>query len=314
MRVRQFSLFASISLIGVVALAQLTGAQPSNWVLSQSDATKICPAASPGTYEKYRLPSLKELPAGVSFGTDWTKLDTGGWYGRQAVDACRIHADGFLTSHSKAAVRIEVQPGDDPLALKANSERAEMLTMQDRTGSQIRENAKSGKQFYATSYFFPVDWKGQQLPWSGFASTDCSTGNQNQCNSWSYVWQFYGWESLSAAQTAIDGPVHYRFNGHPFSTNALVAAGKWTDFVFGVDWTDGSYTIWRRDEGQGDFAKVLVGKAPVQAGREIYVKQGLYRGGNVNGRTDVLWIGPTARGSSFSDVERYAFGTSNAPD
>jgi hypothetical protein len=39
------------------------------------------------------------------------------------------------------------------------------------------------------------------------------------------------------------------------------------------------------------------------------MKQGHYRGGNVNGRTDVLWVGPTARGDTFSAVEQAAFGT-----
>ena len=76
-----------------------------------------------------------------------------------------------------------------------------------------------------------------------------------------------------------------------------------------VDWSTGEYTVWQRDEGHITFTQALTGKTPVRCGRDNYVKQGLYRGGNVDGRTDVLWIGPTARGSSFSAVERQAFGT-----
>jgi hypothetical protein len=87
--------------------------------------------------------------------------------------------------------------------------------------------------------------------------------------------------------------------------------GKWTDFVIMVDWSTGGYMVWRRDEGQIGFAQALSGRTAVPAGRDVYVKQGLYRGGNVGGRTDVFWIGPTARGSSFSAVERQAFGTDN---
>jgi hypothetical protein len=249
----------------------------------------------------------KNVPGNISFGTDWKEIASGGWFGQQAMDPCRIRLDGFETWHGKQAVRIEVQPGDDPLALKSNSERAESLVMQDSRGRQIKESGASGKQFYATSYYFPPTWQGQQLPWAAFAPIDCSTGNQ--CNSWSFIWQFYGWESFSAARTTVNGEEHYRFNGRPFARNGLIALGKWTDLVFLVDWSDGSYTIWRRDEGQAGFAEVLSGRAAVPAGREIYVKQGLYRGGNVGGRTDVLWIGPTARGSSFSEVERYVFGT-----
>jgi hypothetical protein len=87
--------------------------------------------------------------------------------------------------------------------------------------------------------------------------------------------------------------------------------GKWTDFVFAVNWGGGDYVVWRRDEREATFTRALSGSTPVLPGREIYVKQGLYRGGNVDGRTDVLWIGPTGRGSSFSAVEHQAFGTSN---
>jgi hypothetical protein len=43
------------------------------------------------------------------------------------------------------------------------------------------------------------------------------------------------------------------------------------------------------------------------------MKQGLYRGGNVDGRTDVYWVGPTVRGGTFSAVEQAAFGTQVGP-
>ena len=288
-------------------LAILISVDAASAQVPSPNATKICPPAAPGSHEKYRLPSPRNVPESISFGTDWKESASGGWFGQQTMDACRIRLDGFATWHGKQAVRIEVQPGDDPLNLKSNSERAESLGMQDPGGRQIKESGTSGKQFYATSYYLPPMWQGQQLPWSAFAPIDCSAGNL--CASWSFIWQFYGWESLSAARTTVNGEEHYRFNGRPFTRNGLIASGKWTDFVFFVDWSDGSYTIWRRDEGQTGFDEVLKGRAAVAAGREIYVKQGLYRGGNVGGRTDVLWIGPTARGSSFSAVERYAFGT-----
>jgi hypothetical protein len=227
------------------------------------------------------------------------------------MDRCRIHPDGFSTWHGKTAVRVEVQPSDDPLALSANSERAEMLIMQSAKQTAINESSKSGNQYYATSYYFPTSWRGQQLPWSAFNTVDCSARDQNQCNSWSFVWQFYGWGGLGAAQTVRNGPQHYRFNGVPLANGGLIAMGKWTDFVFAVTWSSGEYVVWRRDEGEASFAQVLSGRTPVPPGRQIYVKQGLYRGGNVGGRTDVLWIGPTARGSSFSAVEQQAFGTTN---
>jgi hypothetical protein len=276
------------------------------------DVSKACPPVAPGQHERYRLPPPSQLPDGVTFATDWTRNSTGGWSGEQVMDRCRFQPDGFLTWHGKPAVRVEVQPHDDPLALKANSERAEMLAMQDARGRPLREDSGSGVQYYATSYYFPATWQGQQLRWSAFAPADCAAGDQNQCNSWSIIWQFYPWTGFAAAQTAADGPQHYRFAGTPLADGGPVALGKWTDFVFRVDWTTGDYTIWRRDEGQAAFAQALTGKAALPY-REVYVKQGLYRGGNVGGRVDVLWIGPTVRGTSFAAVERHAFETSSGP-
>lgn len=292
------------------ALAQSSGTSAAPPI---PNASRMCAPVRPGSHESYRLPPPAKLPDGISFASDWMQIRTGGWFGQQAMDSCRMQPDGFLTWHGKAAVRVEVQPNDDPLALNVNSERAEVLSMQDTAKKDIKENAKSGTQYYATSYYFPANWQGQQLPWSAFAPTDCSAGDQNKCNSWSFVWQFYGWGSIMAAQTVVNGPQHYLFNGSQFTDGGLIALGKWTDFVFMVDWSTGAYTVWRRDEGHSAFMQALNGKTAVPAGRDIYVKQGLYRGGNVGGRTDVLWIGPTARGSSFSAVERQAFGTDNGP-
>jgi Polysaccharide lyase len=276
-----------------------------------ANASRLCPAVRPGAHERYYLPATKALSDGISFATDWLTNPTGGWGAEQVMDRCRIQPDGVLTWHGKPAIRVEVQPNDDPLALGVNSERAEMLMMQGTNRARINENSKGGTQYYATSYYFPASWRGQQLPWSAFGSVGCAGADQNRCNSWSFVWQFYGWGGLSAAQTAIDGPQHYTFNGTPFTNDGLIATGKWTDFVFVVTWGSGDYVVLRRDEGQETFTQALSGRTAVPSGREIYVKQGLYRGGYVEGRTDVLWIGPTVRGSNFTAVEYQAFGTKN---
>ncbi len=80
----------------------------------------------------------------------------------------------------------------------------------------------------------------------------------------------------------------------------------------------GHITVWRRDQGQTAFAQVLdvpnVATLQYQSGQAVgdhYWKQGLYRGG-VN-RTDVLWIGPTVRATTFQAAEMAAFGTANGP-
>jgi hypothetical protein len=307
-----FLLNFTVGIIGQTdgALAQTitaTSAAPT------PNGSKKCAPVTPGSHESYHLPPVTTLPEGISFSSDWAHNPTGGWAGQQAMDRCRMQLDEFVTWHGKATVRVEVQPNDDPLALHSNSERAEVLIMQDASGKAIKENSASGTQYYATSYYFPTNWQGQQLPWFAFAPTDCSADGQNICNSWSFVWQFYGWGGISAARTSVNGPEHYLFNNARFADGGLIRLGKWTDFVFMVDWATGAYTVWRRDEGQPVFAQVLSGRTEIPSGREVYVKQGLYRGGNVAGRTDVLWIGPTARGASFAAVERVAFGTEDGP-
>lgn len=304
--------FLSIAAAGIAyACPNAFGQQATD--TSRKDATlaegAICAPSPPRQSEKYRLPRSGPWAGGLSFATDWAKIETGGWYGIQAMDRCRMKADGLLTWHGKPSVRVEVQPGDDPLLLKANSERTEVLIMQDGGGKQINETAESGVQYYATSYFFPKSWRGQQLPWSAFAPVDCSAGGGNRCNSWSFVWQFYNWGGMTAAQHTPDGAQEYQFNGEALDRNKELTLGKWTDFIFMVDWSLGGFKVWRRDEGQDKFIQVLSGLKPLQRGAKIYIKQGLYRGGAVNGRVDVLWIGPTARGISFDAVELQAFGT-----
>lgn len=304
-----------LACFAISAVAQLndTQAQTSDTapVSPMPNTSKRCSPVQPARHETYHLPSTAKPPENITFATDWNQVQTGGWYGQQVMDSCRIKPDGFVTWHGNPTVRVEVQPNDDPLALDSNSERAEMLLMQDANGREIRENADSGTQYYATSYYFPTTWRGQQLPWSAFAPTDCTIGSKNVCNSWSFVWQFYGWGALSAAQSTVNGPQRYLFDNSLLADGGLIKLGKWTDFVFMVDWNTGAYIIWRRDEGQTAFTQAISGKKPVPVFRDVYVKQGLYRGGNVDGRTDIFWIGPTARGSSFSAVERQAFGTDN---
>jgi hypothetical protein len=200
------SLFLVSLAISIVALPIDTHAQSSGTAPPVQNASKKCGPVRHGTHESYHLPAITKLPDGISFATDWTQVATGGWSGQQVMDSCRMQPDGVLTWHGKAAVRVEVQPNDDPLALNANSERAEMLVMQDAKRKEIRENIGSGTEYYAASYYFPVTWQGQQLPWSAFAPTDCSAGDQNRCNSWSFIWQFYGWGAMSAAQTNVNGP------------------------------------------------------------------------------------------------------------
>jgi hypothetical protein len=268
----------------------------------------------------------------TSFLSDWNADPmSGGWKYVQIVDPNRMHLDGTMTAHGLPALRVEVDPGDDPLDLGENTERAEALVMKDASGAAIPENESSGTQYYATSYLFPGDWDGTEL--------------HGDDNSWSIVLQLHGPDedglspafSLSAARTDTGEPQMFSANviggdqsgccgtAYPFSDGGLIPLGSWTDLVFRFTFAStptGSLTIWRRDQGQSQFTKVVDAPtiATLQYNSQVdptvgdhYWKQGLYRGGDVNGRTDVLWIGPTARGSSFSAVECAAFQTADGP-
>jgi hypothetical protein len=264
------------------------------------NAAKLCSPVAPGDHETDGLPSTAVLPSGISAMTDWTQQPaSGGWNGRQVMDPCRYAADpdGFATWHGKAAARVEVNPGDDPLALGVGSERAELLTLQDAAGA-VAEG--TGTTYYATSYFFPASWDGTFL--------------HGDDNSWSFVWQFYPLGGLEAGRHDSAAPQLYAFGSFAFGDGGAIALGRWTDFVFMVDWSSGHIVWWRRDQGQPAFTKVIDGTDATFVGAtSTYVKQGLYRGGDVNGRTDVLWIGPTSRGTSFAAVEQASFGTRLGP-
>jgi hypothetical protein len=125
------------------------------------------------------------------------------------------------------------------------------------------------------------------------------------------------WGSLGAAATATGGPQHYWLTlgkSYQFSDGGAIALGQWTDFVMMIDWSTGAIALWRRDQAQTAFSQVVSAvEASVPTVTGVYLKQGLYRGGYVKGRSDVFWMGPTVRGGTFAAVEQLAFGTNSGP-
>ncbi len=264
---------------------------------------RICTGTS-STTEAYNLPAPSTLPAGVSFLTDWEHLDqAGGFRGWQAMDRCRIQVDPtFQTWHGKVAVRVEVNPDDDPIG--SSGERSEVLFMQDPSGNIIYENNTSGRQFFALSYYFPSSWAGTFL-----------SGNSE---SWSLVFQFHDTSGgyfagmHAGVRFASEGQkFYYTTSGGPQDLGQI-RLGEWVDFVISIDFSTGDIYFYRRNEGETTFSEVLyISDSAATDPNDSYFKQGLYRGTDVAGRTDVLWMGPTARGTSFSAVEQAAFGTDN---
>ena len=284
-------------------------------------------AGQPGTDAAAGAPGIVGV---VSFNGDWDRDPAqGGWADIQVVDPAKLQKDpNTPTWHNRGAARVQVDFGDDPLNLGEGTERAEVLAMQDSAGKQMHESEGSGTQYYAISYKFPADWAGTEIAGDG--------------TSWSIVFQLHGPDklgyspafALNAAKTTNAGLQKYSVatNGgdrqtgccgpsYDFSDGGLISLGQWTDFIIMMSFAStptGHITIWRRDEGQAGFAQVVdVGNvATLQYNSQIdstvgahYWKQGLYRGG-VN-RTDVLWMGPTVRATSFEAAEMAAFGTAS---
>lgn len=267
-----------------------------------------------------------------SFLSDWQTLPAGGWAQMQAIDGDIVVDPKMKTNHGFVAAHVMVKSGDDPLHLQNKSERAEVLMMKDVQGHVIPENEKSGTQYYALSYFFPPEWKASAVHEDGIYN-------------WAIIFQLHGPDdaglspsfSINAGRELEDGPPvfavemesggpialntwpadnihHYQFDGF----DAIVPLGKWVDFIIRITYTvdnKGSFTIWRRDEGDNCFHVALdVDHVPTlqfsdKAVKDHYWKQGLYR--SAQSWTDEFWMGPLARGSSFADVENAAFGTNN---
>lgn len=271
-----------------------------------TNTSKMCQNQTAAQNEVYGLPKTANLPSNTTFLANWTaQVGGGGFYGVQSMDACRLQADGFKTQHDKPAVRMEVNPGDD--VLSSGGERTEVIGMQNQSSQMISEVKASGTVFYGMSYYFPMNWDGTQLSGNG--------------DSWSYIMQFHPNTSgsliaLGAARKGPGQPQKYWFQGsknYEFTDGGAIALGKWTDFIMQINWQTGAFSIYRRDQNQNKFTLVLsaVDAAMLPANDGGYFKQGLYRGPDTGGRTDILWMGPTARASTFQAAELAAFGTNS---
>jgi hypothetical protein len=279
--------------------ADLSSEQPFNYPSHPvpTKTSRLCPVANAVVNERYNLPGPAAIPAGASFLSDWAAQPTsGGYSGIQAMDTCRVQPDStFQTWHGKPTVRFEVNPGDDPL-VSSGTERAEMLQLQDAAGGDLIE---SGIQYYAMSYYFPHNWDGTFL--------------QGNANSWSAVMQLYGWSSLQAGRRSGGiSQTLYFVTGLGTHNLGAIHLGSWVDLVIKVNWSTGQFSVYRRNQDQIKFSTAVSATDPSAAGLAgVYFKQGLYRGPDVNGRTDILWTGPTARAGTFLAAEQAAFGTNN---
>lgn len=264
---------------------------------------------------------LFSAPDGVTFSGDWESALTGPgtWRKAQIMGPDRFQRVSDVVRQGQYAARVEVRPGDDPI--HSSGERAEVLVMTDRDGRPFSENESSGTQFYAFSVRLAPDWQSPTAAVRG---------------KWAIVFQLHGPDDLRASpsvavsvqeQFALDlhgGDLDDRqralwHKSFPFTDSRLVP-GKWVDLVlkirFAKDHT-GTVDVWRRDEGQTAFTKVLeVRDVPtLQYSTRLggvkphYWKHGLYRSKQTT-ITNVLWLDGLTRGDSFEAVVKAAFGDS----
>jgi hypothetical protein len=259
------------------------------------------------------------VPSGVSFLSDFgADSRQGKWGYLQVMSLDRLTASG-TTEHRKAAARVDVRPGDNPMSCCVGTERAEVAHMKSvDSGLLFYETTDSGTQYFAVSYKFPAD----------FQSYSPGTWRAMQI-----VLQLHGADALAASPAFALDVTNSRFavitNGgdlvdgnhltvHEFFDSSL-NLGYWTDLMirikFAADAT-GSITIWRRNETETRFRQVLnVDRIPTlqynSARKNVqsrhYWKQGLYRSAGAVRNT--FWMGPMARATSFAAAERAAFNT-----
>ena len=254
---------------------------------------------------------------GISFSNNWNQGITGSglWGNVHIVDNDRYQRVTSPIRYSNYSVRVEVRPGDDPI--HSSGERAEALIMTDADGNPINENGSSGTQYYAFSVQFDTSW---QPPEEGDTAP------------WGIIFQLHGpdilGESPSFAIDAtdklgieltsgdLDSPSESYRTYQQFSDSSL-NIGHWVDFVvkikFAKDFT-GSVDVWRRNEGNIQFIKVLsINNIPTLQYRssqggvdDHYWKYGYYRSKQTT-ITSLLFLGGMTRGTTFDNVVASAF-------
>ena len=280
------------------ATSGMDGGTPMN-------TSRACTVADSET-EFYSLGAPPSPPSDVTFLTDWERLTRGGGFlGYQTMSACQLAYDpSFRTWHGLAAVRVEVNANDDPIG---SGERSEVIYMQSPDGTPIEESRASGRQFFGISYYFPASWEATYL-----------RGNPE---SWSGILQFHPGSGdgyfmllMAGVREPADGQRFFYAGGEmeTFTDGSQIRLGEWVDLVLDFDFSTGQARIYRRNEGESQFRLVLdIGDSTMVSDSASHMKQGLYRGSDVDGRTDVLWMGPTSRGNTFAAVEMASFGTAN---
>ena len=136
---------------------------------------------------------------------------------------------------------------------------------------------------------------------------------------WGIIWQLHSASGSPPIAFSISDHFHFQncasTSGDYDLSESGLNKGKWVDFVTRIKFAataTGTIEIWRRDEGESDFIKVLslTNKATLDNdGSQHYWKHGLYR--SPSSHTNIFYLDNLVLADTFEEAVQAAFGTSN---
>lgn len=264
------------------------------------------------------------------------------WLYNTSSAADRIQLIQDPTSPKKGMVaRFEVRSGDHRDI--HSGERSEMYTMIGANGKKLPVTEDSGHEFYGISIKVSDDWKGPQaesaekghVKWGSFMQLHSPNAYNSPPAVDLSVEDEFGFYLNSGELISLlpdkrsGGMKQSRKNSQYFKlTNGNLNKGHWVQFIIDVVWAKdptGSLKIFRRDEGQNSFQQVLTldNTPTLQYSQYIstdpkscstcaldnvvhYWRVGYYR--STSDQTNVLWLGPIVRATTFCEAASSAFG------
>jgi Ca2+-binding RTX toxin-like protein len=192
-------------------------------------------------------------------------------------------------------VRIEVDQGDKYGSTAG--ERAELVKPLTDSGGSIGEDVSSGTKYFGFSVLIDKNWVA---PSRGSIWQLHGPGNMQPAFTFQATDQFS--VKTNGGTTNLDK--QQKFNLSESSLNK----GNWVDWIVKINFSisnSGEVEVFRRDQGENSFAKVLDVNVPTVMAPggdpvSLYHKHGLYR--NPESHKNVLWLDNWVRGDSFDDV------------
>jgi Ca2+-binding RTX toxin-like protein len=235
------------------------------------------------------------MSVSANIGYESKLTGSGGWKATQTARSGAISIDNNVARSGNSSVRIEVAPGDK--VGSTAGERAELVHPLNSGGGSITEGVNSGTKYFGFSVLIDKNW---DAPGRGS------------------IWQLHGPSGMPPAFTfQASDKFSVKTNGgtsgldkqQKFSlSQSSLNKGDWVDWIVKINFSvsnSGEVEVFRRDQGQNSFAKVLDVNAPTVMApngnpSSLVHKHGLYR--DAEPQKNVLWLDNWVRGDSFDDV------------